>query len=103
LELVGETMRHALNAVASVAPEWLRSVAPVEWFSRYAQRFDSIRLPQRPTEREPLTLTIGTDGYRLLHAVHSPTAPGDLYRIPAVELLRQIWIQQFWTEPGEDG
>ena len=35
LELVGETLRHALNTLATVAPEWLRTWAPSEWFDRY--------------------------------------------------------------------
>ena len=35
LELVGETMRAALNELATVAPDWLRGVAPVEWYQRY--------------------------------------------------------------------
>jgi transposase len=37
LERVGETLRAALNAVAVVAPDWLRAQAPPEWcdFSRY--------------------------------------------------------------------
>ena len=34
LELIGETLRAALNALATVAPEWVRSVAPAEWFQR---------------------------------------------------------------------
>ena len=31
LELVAETLRAALNALAAVAPEWLRGVAPPAW------------------------------------------------------------------------
>ena len=34
LECVGETMRQALNAIASVEPDWLRALAPPEWFDR---------------------------------------------------------------------
>lgn len=103
LELVGETMRRALNELASAAPEWLKGVAQPDWFSRYAQRFDSVRLPKRPAEREQLILTIGTDGITVLHAVYAPTAPEDLRHVPGVEILRRVWIQQFWAEHGEDG
>ena len=31
LELVAETLRAALNELATVAPEWLQGVAPLEW------------------------------------------------------------------------
>jgi transposase len=34
LELVGETLRAALNELAHVAPDWLQSVAPPEWYER---------------------------------------------------------------------
>ena len=37
IELVGETMRAALSALAIAAPEWLRERAPQEWFSRYGR------------------------------------------------------------------
>lgn len=34
LECVGETLRAALNTLASIAPEWLREHAAPEWFDR---------------------------------------------------------------------
>ena len=37
LELVGETLRHALNVLATVAPEWLRAEARWPWQGRYAK------------------------------------------------------------------
>lgn len=36
LELVGETLRHALKVLAEVAPEWLRGWMPAEWYDRYS-------------------------------------------------------------------
>jgi transposase len=45
LEVVGETMRHALNTLAAVAPEWLRAVSPADWRDRYARRAEDDRLP----------------------------------------------------------
>lgn len=40
LELVTETVRAALNAVARVAPAWLREQTPPPWFERYARRIE---------------------------------------------------------------
>jgi transposase len=39
LECIGETLRHALNVLATVAPDWLQSWVPAVWFDRYRQRF----------------------------------------------------------------
>lgn len=38
LERVGETLRAALNDLAVVAPDWLQSLAPSEWYQRYGRR-----------------------------------------------------------------
>src|SRR5919112_2853467 len=35
IELVAETRRAALNAIAVVAADWLRALAPPEWHARY--------------------------------------------------------------------
>ncbi len=40
LEHLGETLRYALNAVAEIAPTWLKSLAPAEWYDRHSKRFD---------------------------------------------------------------
>lgn len=40
LEHLGETLRYALNAVAEIAPIWLKSLAPAEWYDRYSKRFE---------------------------------------------------------------
>jgi transposase len=55
LELVGETLRAALNAVAAVAPEWLCAQAPPEWFDRYAARVEETRPSKGQEARSPRT------------------------------------------------
>ena len=47
LECVGETLRHALNTLATVAPDWLRIWVPSAWFDRYGRRFEDYRLPNQ--------------------------------------------------------
>lgn len=68
-ELVGETLRHALNVLATVAPEWLKPQTPLEWFERYGERLEDYRLPKDKAEREALSATIGEDGYALLASI----------------------------------
>ena len=46
LERVGETMRAALNDLAVIAPDWLRALAPAEWYQRYGERVENYHLPK---------------------------------------------------------
>jgi transposase len=96
LENVGETLRHALNALAVTTPAWLRSHADPTWGDRYSKRITEYRLPQADAERDALAVTIGQDGYRLLEAIYDPATPQHLRELPAVETLRQVWVQQFY-------
>jgi transposase len=105
LEGVGETLRHALNALATVAPDWLRPHLAPEWGAwaeRYGARFDVSRLPKDPAAREAVAVAIGADGYHLLRAVYAPDAPPWLRTVPAVETLRQVWVQQFHAPDAPD-
>jgi transposase len=96
LECVGETLRQALNALAVVVPEWLQAQVPVAWFERYGQRFEEYRLPTERTERYALAETIGADGFQLLECLYEPSTPRWLREVPAAEVLRQVWVQQFY-------
>ena len=100
LECAGETLRHALNVLAEVAPDWLLAHTPPEWFERYSHRFDEYRFPKAQSQRLELAETIGTDGHHLLTAVYEPSAPAWLATLPAVETLRRVWVQQFFVEEG---
>jgi len=103
LELVGETVRRTLNELAMAAPEWLKGVAQPEWFRRYGQRFDRVRLPKSPVEREQLMATISADGAALLQAVYAGQGREDLRQTRAVEVLRRVWIEQYWLEYDAEG
>jgi hypothetical protein len=47
----------------------VKAIVKPEWFSRYGQRFEQMRLPKERSEREVLMETIGADGAYLLEAV----------------------------------
>jgi transposase len=96
LESVGTTLRHALNTLAAVAPAWLQNQVEPEWFDRYGPRFENYRLPNAETERQALANQIGADGVRVLHAVYTSTMYW-LREVPAVETLRQVWLQQYYA------
>ena len=101
LELLGETLRAALNELATIAPDWLRGAAPAAWYQRYARRIEDSRLPQSAAEREIYVRTVGEDGFALLDLLERSEAAKELRQLPKVELLRQIWARHFIREPTE--
>ena len=96
IEIVGETLRQALNELSEFAPEWVKGIAKPEGCTRYSRRFEPMRLPKKQAERDALLVTIGEDGAFLLEAEQ-------LRQLPGVEFLCRMWIQQYWTEVQEDG
>lgn len=99
LELVGETMRHALNSLAVVAPDWLLTHSQAAWVDRYGPRVADYRLPKSQAERDVYAEIVGADGGALLRALAAPSAPLWLCDVPAVHTLRQVWIQNYtWHE-----
>jgi transposase len=101
LERVGETLRAALNEVAVMAPAWLQALAPAEWYERYGSRVENYRLPKTDTARQELAAAIGTDGSTLLRAIDQATNQPWLAQIPAVQVLRQVWAEQYVEQDGQ--
>src|SRR5439155_14170744 len=95
LELVAETLRAALNAVATVAPDWLQTVTPLAWYERYSRRIEESRLPKATAEREAYAHTVGEDGFQLLDALETPAAPEGLRELPRLEALRRTWQRHY--------
>ena len=101
IETVAETLRAALNALAAAAPDWLSAQVDADWFDRYSVRIEESRLPKGQAAREEYAAQVGTDGLRLLEAVSTRSAPAWLREVPAVEILRRVWVQQFVTLEGQ--
>jgi hypothetical protein len=78
LEMVGETLRAALEALAAAARDWLTRHTTTTMINRYVARIDEWRLPND-----------------ILKAVTDRPAPAWLREIPAVDVLRRVWIQQY--------
>jgi transposase len=95
LESIGETLRAALNSLATVAPAWLADLVAPDWFERYATRVEEYRLPKGEAARTALGERIGADGHTILVAVYAPSAPAWLRELPAVQTLRRAWVHQF--------
>jgi transposase len=101
LECVGETLRAALEALAVAVPDWLVEQVTPDWFERYGARFEQYRLPKKLAERTALGETIGADGVHLLSRVYVAQDLGWLREIPAIEVLRQVWVQQYYVQDGQ--
>jgi transposase len=100
-ELVAGTLRHALNALATAAPDWLLVHAEPDWVERYERRAAEDRIPSKQEERQALAEAIGADGARLLDAIYAADAPYWLREVPAVKTLRRVWVQNYYR--AEDG
>ncbi|HET7519686.1 MAG TPA: transposase, partial [Actinomycetes bacterium] len=98
LELVTETLRATLEALAAAAPSWLTRLAPDDWYERYGQRARDWRLPKAEAARAALAVTVGADGFALLEAVYAAEAPEWLRQLPAVQILRAVWVQQYYRD-----
>lgn len=101
VELVGETMRRALDELATVAPEWLLARIQPEWGERYSRKIDTHRIRRNQDRLQALAKTIGRDGHVLLREVYAEQGLVEIRTLPAVETLRRIWSQQYYVEADD--
>jgi transposase len=104
LELAGESVRAALEALAAAHPAWLEQRICVSDFARrYGTPMTSWRPPVSQAKRDELAIAYARDGYALLEAVCGPEAPPWLREVPAVDVLRQVLVQNYTRMITEDG
>lgn len=103
LEGVAETLRHALDELATLAPEWLLAHTTPQWVDRYGLRAREFWLPKSAAGREKWAAQTGADGMSLLEALAADDRTMVLRRLPAIETLRQVWMQNFLVENPLDG
>jgi len=92
---VWETMCAVLDSLAIVAPGWLRDQSQPEWVERYGPRSEESRVPVGEEARLAFAEEIGQQGRALLDALFDPTAPEWLRQVPAVDILRRVWVQNY--------
>ena len=101
VELVGETMRRTLEDLARIAPDWLKIHLQPDWIERYGRPFANDRLPKSKEERQAFAETVGRDGVVLLTVVWGEETPAEVKQLRMVEVLRRIWVQQFYLCDGQ--
>jgi transposase len=104
IELAGESVRAALEALAAACPDWLADrICVSDWAARYGARIDSWRLPAGKAEREKLIVEYARDGRALVAACYGDSAPPWARELPAVQALRTVLLQNFTVSADAQG
>ncbi len=100
-ECVVETLRHALNILSVVTPDWLQNQVQPDWLKRYGPRASEFRFPSEEDQRQQFLHQVGQDGWGLLSAITTDPDSQWMLSIPAVDTLQRIWKQDYL--PQEQG
>ena len=104
LELAGESVRAALEALAAAHPDWLEQRVCVSDFARrYGAPMTSWHPPASQAKRDELAIAYARDGYALLEAVYDGSAPAWLRELPAIDVLRRVLVQNYTRAITADG
>ena len=104
LELAGESVRAALEALAAAHPGWLaQRICVADFARRYGTPMTSWRPPASQAKRDELAIAYARDGYALLEAVYDSSSPAWLREIPAVDVLRRVLLQNYTRIITADG
>ena len=72
-----------------------------DWGKRYGAPGDTYPNRKSKTKLEQLAQTIGADGHHLLAAIYQVETPTKIKSLFTVEVLRRIWVQQYYLEDGQ--
>ncbi|MFK0297484.1 transposase [Streptomyces sp. NPDC090442] len=104
LELAGESVRAALEALAVAAPAWLASQIDVAEFAhRYGPRVNGWTMPSSQAKRDRLAQAFATDGYAIVRAAYTTAAPVWIRDVEAVQILRQVLVQTCYASTDSRG
>jgi transposase len=104
LQLAGESVRAALEALTAAHPDWVaQRICVSDWARRYGTPMTSWRPPASPAKQDELAITYARDGYALLEAVYGSSSPAWLAKIPAVDVLRRVLLQNYTRVIHADG
>ena len=96
LELAGESVRAAVEALAAAHPGWLaQRICVPDWAARYGTPMTAWRPPASQAKQDELAIAYARDGYALLEAVYGPSSPPWLRELPAVDVLRRVLVQNY--------
>ncbi|MFI6663321.1 IS1182 family transposase, partial [Streptomyces sp. NPDC050523] len=99
LELAGESVRAALEEIAEADSDWLAALLEPGWAKRYGRKVEIGKVPGGKAAVRERAEEFGRDGQRLLTAAWAAGAPPRLRTLRQVEILRQVWIHQYYWDP----
>ena len=99
LESVVETLRLAIVAIVDTDPKWSQEIIPPDWEEKYGERF--VRQKYSEKEWQEYEEQIGDNGHWLLGRLEKGSAPAEVQNLPAVQVLKTVWAQQFREEAGK--
>jgi transposase len=104
LELAGESVRAALEALTAAHPDWVaQRICVPDFARRYGTPMTSWRPPVSQSGQDELAIAYARDGYALLEAVYHRSSPGWLRELPAADVLRRVLLQNYTRTITEDG
>jgi len=104
LELAGESVRAAAEALAAAHPGWASQVLCASgWARRYGAPLTDWHPPASKKKQDELAVTYARDGYALLEAVYDKASPAWLAGLPAVDVLRRVLLQNYTRQVRADG
>jgi transposase len=104
LELAGESVRAALEALTAAHPAWVaQRVCVADFTRRYGTPMTSWRPPASQARQDELAIAYARDGYAVLGAVYDRAAPAWLRELPAVQTLRVVLLQNYTRTITEGG
>ena len=96
LELAGESVRAALEALTAAHPDWVaQRICVPDFARRYGTPMTSWRPPASKAKQDELAIACARDGYALLEAVYDSSSPAWLREIPAIGVLRRVLVQNY--------
>jgi transposase len=89
IEIIGESLRAALNEIACIEPEWLQKIAKPEWYDKYASRIENYRLPKNTLKKAEFIKSVGDDIHFLFEQInfHKMNQLLELKKIDALKLV----------------
>src|SRR5258705_424737 len=88
LELAGESVRAAVEALAAAHPGWLaQRICVPDWTGRYGTPLTSWRPPASQARQDELAVAYARDGYALLEAVYAASSPARPREVAAGDVV----------------
>jgi transposase len=104
LELAYESVRAALEALTAAHPDWVAATLHAsDWARRYGTPVKGWHPPAPEKQQGELAVAYAKDGHALLEAVYDKASPAWLAGLPAVDVLRQVLLQNYARSVSADG